>query len=158
MTLGVPIIQVPNTTGAIFSFGHTLVRIAGLEFTGGFTKIAYKRTRNREMAYSNHPDPVGKTLGQNAYEASATMYLAWWDAVQRKLGPGHGDIFFQILVSYSADGFNFIQDTINGCTIDETGHDGSAGTGALMREVSFSPTKIYFSGIEDVTVALQNAA
>ena len=34
------------------------------------------------------------------------------------IGEGYGDVFFQVLVTYSENGFDTIQDTINGCTID----------------------------------------
>ena len=71
-------IQVPLTTGVVRSFGHTRVQIAGLEFTGGYKQVKLKRTRTREMVMSNSPDPVGKTLGENKYEASIVAYYDWW--------------------------------------------------------------------------------
>src|SRR5579859_3969276 len=155
MSLGIPVIQVPLINGVLYSFGHTLLRIASLEFTGGFTEINYERTRNREMGYSNNPDPVGKTLGENAYTANAVLYLAWWDALQRKLGPGYGDVPFQLLVGYSADGLTFIQDVIEGATLDSLKADNKRSPSPLMRSVDFNPLKIRFNGIDDLKTPLQ---
>jgi hypothetical protein len=155
-------IQVPNTSGVVYSFGHCILQIAGLEFQGGFKSFKHSRKRTREMVRSNSPDPVGKTLGENEYQASAEMYLAWWDALQRtvqnNLGPGYGDAPFTILVSYIANGFLPIQDVILNCTIDSTEADDSAGPQALTRMVEFNPTKILFNGIDDLFSPLQGSS
>jgi hypothetical protein len=157
----VPIL-VPLTNGTVYSFGHVTLQIAGLEFTGGFKSIKRSRKRNREMVRSNSPDPVGKTLGENEYQASAEMYLAWWDALQRtvenNLGPGYGDQSFTILVSYVANGFLPIQHVILNCTIDSTEADDGVGTAALTRMVEFNPTKILFNGIDDLEDPLQGTS
>ena len=156
-------IQVPLINGVAYSFAHIELQIAGLSFTGGFKSIKYERTREREMLYSNSPDPVAQTLGQNKYTCSAVLYLAWWYAlkatVQQTLGLGYGDQAFTVNVNYNAPGFfDPFMDSIQGCHFDSTKADQSAGITALEREIDFKPLKIYFDQDDDLAVPLQAAA
>lgn len=147
-------IQVPLINGVAYSFAHITLEIAGLEFTGGFKAIKYSRKRNREMVRSNSPDPVAKTLGENEYQASAEVYLAWWysllQTIKNDLGSGYGDQSFTVNVSYNNNGFPPFQDVIQNCTFDSTEADNSQGTGALTRMIEFNPTKILFAGEDDL--------
>ena len=155
-------VQVPLINGVVYSFGHIGLQIAGLQFTGGFKSIKYSRKRNREMVRSNSPDPVGKTLGENEYAASAVVYKAWYDAllntIASSLGPGYGDQSFTIFVTYNATGFQPTVDTIVNCTFDTTEADHSQGPAALERTIDFNPTKIYFNGQDDLANPLVAAA
>lgn len=157
-----PPIQVPLINGVVWSFQHITCTIAGLEFTGGFKKIDYKRNRKREMVRSNNSDPIGKTQGENEYSCKVDMYLAWWFAciatVQQQLGPGYGDVSFSISVKYGNNGFAPFVDQILNCTFDSTEANNEAGVGALVRGVDFNPTKILFNGIDDLSNPLQAAA
>lgn len=154
-------IEVPLTNGVVWSFGHVKLNMAGLEFTGGFKSIKRSRKRNREMVYSNSPDPVGKTLGQNEYQCSAELYLAWWFAmlqtVEQNLGPGYGDQSFDIYITYTGTGYETFQDVVLNCTFDSTDADDSVGTTALTRTIEFNPTKILFAGVEDLADPLVSA-
>ena len=151
-------IQVPLTTGVVRSFGHTRVQIAGLEFTGGYKQVKLKRTRTREMPMSNSPDPVGKTLGENKYEASIVAYYDWWAnmllTIQQQLGPGYGDIPFTMFVSFVGTNLVPYTDIVQNCTFDTTDASDQAGITALTREIDLNPTKIYFLGIDDLQVPL----
>ncbi len=155
-------IQVPLVNGVVWSFAHITLEIAGLEFTGGFKDISYKRERKREIVYSNSPDPVGKTLGQNEYEASAEVYLAWWlatlRAIEANLGPGYGDQSFTTFVKYNAAGFDPFVDEIQNCTFDSTDAKNGVGTGAITRMVNFNPTKILFDQTNDLANPLVSEA
>lgn len=149
-----PPIQVPLINGVLWSFAHIGLGIANLPFTGGFKAIKYSRKRNREIGYSNSPDPIGKTLGQNEYMCSVEVYLEWWRALLttvQAIGAGYGDQPFPIQVNYSANGYDIIKDTIQNCTFDTTDADNSVGTGALVRTIEFNPTKIFFNGIDDLS-------
>ena len=154
MTAQIVPIQVPINNGVVRSFGHVRLSVAGLEFTGGFKSIKYSRTRDREQVYSNSPDPIGKTLGENKYECEVSVFYDWWSnlmlTIQNELGPGYGDQPFTIYVSYV--GFNLVTytDVILNCTFDSTEADDSAGITALTREMEFNPTKILFNGIDDL--------
>ncbi len=152
-------IEVPLVNGVVYSFAHIELEIGGLSLTGGFKAIKYSRDRKREKVMSNSPDPVGQTLGENEYTASAVVYLAWWNAIkqtiQATLGAGYGDAAFTILVSYNAEGFDTIQDNLIGCHFDSTKADQSAGISALEREIDFNPLKILFGGDDDLAFPLQ---
>jgi hypothetical protein len=147
-------IQVPLTNGVVRSFGHARLEIAGLEFTGGFKSVKRSRKRERELPYSNSPDPIGKTLGENKYQCSAVVYYDWWanliQTVQSVYGAGYGDQNFLIFVSYVGRNLNTYTDTIIGCTLDSTEADDAAGVSALTREIDFAPVKIYFNGFDDL--------
>lgn len=146
-------IQVPLTDGVVRSFGHVRLQIAGLDFTGGFKSIKRSRKRDREMVYSNNPDPVGKTLGENKYECSAEIYYDWYMnllATVQALAPGYGDQPFTIFISYVGKNLVTYTDKILNCTFDDDDGDDKQGTTALTRTVNFNPTKILFNGIEDL--------
>ena len=161
MTAQLVPIQVPITNGVVRSFGHVRLEIAGLEFTGGFKSIDYSRKREREQVMSNSPDPVGKTLGENKYEAKAEVLYDWWInlllTVQNQLGPGYGDQPFTIYVSYVGTNLATYTDQILNCTFDSTEANNKSGTAALTRTIDFSPTKILFNGIDDLEVPLQSS-
>jgi hypothetical protein len=147
-------ISVPLTNGVVRSFGHMRLQAAGMEFTGGFKSFKRSRHREREMPYSNSPDPIGKTLGENKYQASGVFYFDWYmnflQTIQNNLGPGYGDVSFTIYCSYVGINLVTYTDIIVGCTFDSTEADDAAGTTALTREIQFNPTKIYFGGVEDL--------
>lgn len=147
-------IQVPLTNGVVRSFGHVRFEIAGLEFTGGFKSIKRSRKRERELPYSNSPDPIGKTLGENKYECSAVVYYDWFmnllQSIEQNLGPGYGDQSFTIYISYVGKNLNTYTDVVLNCTFDSTQADDQQGITALTREIDFTPTKILFNGIDDL--------
>lgn len=147
-------IQVPLTNGVVRSFGHVRLQIAGLEFTGGFKSIKRSRKRDREFPYSNSPDPIGKTLGENKYQCSAVVYYDWWanllQTVQANLGPGYGDQMFTIYISYVGKNLVTYTDQVIGCSFDSTEADDTQGTQALTREIDFAPVKILFNGVDDL--------
>lgn len=164
MAAGVSPIQVPLTNGTVWSFAHVQIEVNGFRMNAGFTEIKRRRTREREMVYSNHPDPVGKTEGQNKYECSAKYYVAWWKALMDQItannvqggagSPGYGNVMFNLLISYQqpvivTGGLQSFTDVVLGCTFDSTDADDSVGTNALVREVNFNPLKILFNGLDD---------
>ena len=154
MTAQITPMQVPLTSGAVRSFGHMRMDIAGMDFTGGFKSAKYSRKREREMPMSNSPDPVGKTLGENKYQCSVVAYYDWWMnlllTVQNNLGPGYGDVLFTIYFSYVGVNLSPYQDVALGCSFDSTQADNATGIGALTREMEFNPVKIKFNGIDDL--------
>jgi hypothetical protein len=120
----------------------------------GFKSIDYNRTRDRGLVRGNHPDPIGKTRGENSYDADVEVYLAEYAALQRELGPGYGDILFNLLVHFVEGGFTGLQDELLGCTLDSTEASNAQGTDALTRKVKLNPLKIKFDGVDDVEVPL----
>lgn len=120
----------------------------------GFKSINYTRTRDRGMVRGNHPDPIAKTRGENSYDADCEVYLAEFEALRQALGPGYGDILFNVLVHFVEGGFEGVQDQIIGCTLDSTEASNSQGTDALTRKVKLTPIKILFGGEDDAEFPL----
>lgn len=150
-------IQYPLINGVRHSFASIELKLNNLIFIG-FKSINYNRTRNRAFVRGNHPDPIGKTRGENEYKADTELYLAEFNMFQAELGPGYGDVFFQILVTYSENGFDTIQDVINGCTLDTTDVSQSQGSDPLVRKFDLNPLKILFNGVDDLLSPLVGIA
>lgn len=150
--------QVPLINGVMWSFAHITLRIVGVELNGAFKSIKYSRKRDRDFPYSNNPDPVGKTLGENKYTCVGVLYNAFWfqllNTLQNNFGPGYGDAQFPIYVSYNNNGFASYTDTILNCSFDGTEADNEQGNAALTRSIDFGPTKILFNGIDDLAKPL----
>lgn len=146
-------IPYPYVNGVRHSFTSIELKLNGQIFVG-FKSINYSRSRSRSQVYGNSPDPLGKTQGTNEYSADVEIYLAEWNAFQASLGAGYGDAFFQVLVTYSANGFDTIQDVINGCTIDGLEVSQSQGPDPLVRKFEMSPLKILFNGLDDLATPL----
>ncbi len=129
--------------------------IAGIKGLRGFKVLDYNRTRSRGMVEGNHPDPLGKTRGKNAYKASCELYLAEWNLLLATLGPGYGDLPFTVISQFSENGFDTITDTLLGCTLDSsTGGGDSTSTDGLLRKFDLNPLKILYNGQDDCEVPL----
>lgn len=152
-------IPYPLVNGVRHSFASIELKLDGQVFIG-FKSISYSRKRDRGIVHGNHPDPIGKTRGKNTYEGSCELYLAEWQFFVTGVlgGAGYGDRFFDVLVTYSENGFDTIQDVIKGCTMDSTEGEGSEGTDALTRKVDLKPLKILFNGVDDLAVPLAGVA
>lgn len=146
-------IPYPLINGVRHSFSSIELKLNGQLFVG-FKSINYGRTRSRALVRGNSPDPLGKTQGDNEYKADVELYLAEWNEFQKSLGKGYGDIFFDVLVTYSATGTDTIQDVIKGCTVDGLEVSQGQGPDPLARKFEMSPLKILFNGLDDLAVPL----
>ncbi len=146
-------ISYPLINGVRHSFSSIELKLKGQIFVG-FKSINYSRTRSRAFVRGNHPDPIGKTQGENEYSADCELYLAEWNKFQKDLGAGYGDLPFEVFVTYSANGFDTIQDVIRGCTMDSTEASNAQGPDASIRKFDMNPLKILFDGVDDVTTPL----
>lgn len=146
-------IQYPLINGVRHSFASIELKLNSQIFIG-FKSINYTRTRSRSKVRGNSPDPLGKTMGENDYTADCEVYIAEWNLFQELLGPGYGDVFFPVLVTYSANGFDTIQDVINGCTMDSTEASNSQGPDPTIRKFDLAPLKILYNGIDDLATPL----
>jgi hypothetical protein len=157
-------IPYPDSLGARHSWASIRAIVAGVPILG-IKKCTYSRIRTREIMHGTHPDPIGKTVGENAYKASIDLYLAEFQQLKSALivqgaaqQVAYGDVFFILQVQYFAPGFQAINDEIDGCTLDETNADQSQGPGALLRGIELNPLKVKFDGDDDVSPALMFAA
>ena len=159
-TISTTPIPYPDSTGARHSWASIKAIIAGVPVLG-IKKCTYDRKRTREEVRGTHVDPLGKTVGENAYTCAIDLYLAEFNQLQKLIqnaadaaGVGYGDFFFTIQVQYSANGFDTIQDEIIGCTLDMTAADQQQGPSALIRGLELNPLKILFDGLDDVAPSL----
>lgn len=116
--------------------------------------INYGRTRSRGYYEGNHPDPIAKTRGTNAYKANVEIALAEYRLLVAEIGPGYGDKFFDTLVTYGEDGFTTVTDSILGCTLDDDDASNAQGTDPLMRKIELNPIKILMGGVDDLAIPL----
>lgn len=153
-------IQYPLINGLRHSFNSIEINIGGLILYG--TAINYKRTRSRTMVQVNHPDPIGKTRGSNAYTADIELLLAEYNMLQQQLialaaqqqGTGYGDVPFSVLATHTENGLDTIQDALIGCTMDTTEGSHQVSNDPTKRKFELNPLKIYFNGVDDLGLPL----
>lgn len=116
--------------------------------------VNYGRTRSRGFVRGNHPDPIAKTLGENEYKANVEMPLAEYRLLVSELGPGYGDVDFDLLVTYGENGFETVTDEILGCNLDDDDASNAQGPDPLMRKIELNPLKIRMAGVDDLEVPL----
>ncbi|GAC1536329.1 MAG: hypothetical protein NVS3B10_00150 [Polyangiales bacterium] len=119
-----------------------------------FRSLNYSRTRSRSMVEMNHPDPVAKTRGKNAYKADIEIGLAEYALLVALLGPGYGDVPFMVQVNITEQGFDPQNIQIFGCTVDTDDGAIPNGAEALWKKVELSPLKVLVNGQDDLTVPL----
>jgi hypothetical protein len=139
--------------GVRHSFSSIELKLNGQIFIG-VKSINYSRTRGRSLVRGNSPDPLGKTRGENEYSGDCELYLAEWNLFQEQLGPGYGDVFFSVLVTYSENGFDTIQDELLGCTMDSAEASNAQGSDPTIRKVNLMPLKILYNGVDDLATPL----
>lgn len=126
----------------------------------GYKSIKYSRKRTRAVVRGNHPDPLGKTRGENEYECEVEYLIAEYNAIQnaiQSLQAGYGDVFFSLVITHAEPGLDAVTDSVLGCTIDTTENDSAQGPDPTMRKMSFSPLKVLFNGVDDTQVPLTGA-
>ena len=123
----------------------------------GYKNAEYGRKRTRGELRGNHPDPIGKTRGSNAYTGKFTYALAEALAIRNALqalaggASGYGDVFFSVIITHSETGFDTQTDTVSGCTLDDDQIKLAEGVEATMVDLDFSPLKVLINGVDDVT-------
>ena len=151
----------PLINGARHSFASVEVKVAGQIYFA--TSVNYSRKRNRTVVRGNHPDPLGKTRGENEYSADIEFLLSEYNALQaaliaqanqQNLNGGYGDVAFQVIVTYAENGLDTVTDTINGCTMDSTEASNAQGADPTKRKFEMNPLKILFAGQDDSSIPL----
>ena len=146
-------ISYPLVTG--FRFGPASVSAdfqlpGGQSYTfRGWKSLNYSRTRDRATVRGFGVNPIGKTRGENSFDADCEIFLEEFNELITMMGPGYADQQFTILV-HMTEGENDIQDQLIGCTLDSTESAVQQGTDALTRKFKLSPLQILFNGIDDV--------
>lgn len=153
MALTINGISYPLTTGSAFSYASIELNMNGQTFTA-FEDISYGRKRTREFIRGAHPDPLGKTIGENEYNASVTLEILEWYFFLEQLGSGYGDYFFDINVTYNSPQLGVVQDNVIGCTIDEVTAALKRGPSPLHKKIDLRPLKVLEDGLDDCAVPL----
>jgi hypothetical protein len=147
-------IAVPATTGAMRSFGHTRLAIAGIDFFGGYENLKWTVDNDSENQYSNNPDPVGWSLGENKYTASVQLYYDWLMNLIQQLNTANGPGFqmqpFNAYFSYVGAGLVNYSDQLVGCKLGKIELSAQAGQGgkAITMPIDLKPIKIYPGGFD----------
>ena len=127
----------------------------------GYKNAEYGRKRTRGELRGNHPDPIGKTRGSNAYTGKFTYALAEALAIRNALqalaggASGYGDVFFSVIITHSETGFDTQTDTISGCTLDDDQLETKQGPTGTLITLDFGPLKILMNGVDDCDPILQ---
>ncbi len=162
-------IAYPLVNGVRHSFQSCELKIVAPGSSGliirGFTSLNYKRERKRDIIRGTHPNPLGKTAGENEFAADIEVYLAEFNLIQNALQvaagganiDGYGDVFFNIVFTYIANGFDPIVDTIVGCTWDSVEAEPKKGPEGLTRKATLNPLDILHNGTSDYSTPLTGA-
>lgn len=140
-----------NITG-VFALG------SGKKIQMFFKSINYGRTRSRGLLRGNHPDPIAKTLGENEYKCAVEIAVAEYRLLVSELGPGYGDVDFDLFVTYGLDGFETVTDEIIGCNLDDDDASNSQGPDPLIRKLDLMPLKIKMAGVDDLLIPMISPA
>lgn len=145
MTTAVTPIQYPLVNGAGFSYSSIEVKLNGLIFRG-FKSVNFGYKRDRAKVYGNSPEPLFKTVGKSDYTADGELYFAEFNNFLTQLGPGSGDVFFTMFVTFQQQNFPAVQVQISGCTLDEITASFADGTDPLTMKFTLDPLSILWNG------------
>ncbi len=148
-------ISYPLVNGQRHSFASIELKIDGQVYIG-FKSLNYTWTLEPTAIYGNHPDPIGETVGQAKYEGDMELWLAEWNQLQKQLGPsGFALRKFDIVVTYSENGFDTLQDELLGCRIKSVEASQSSGPDGLSRKCSLYIGKILIDSDDQLAIPLQ---
>jgi hypothetical protein len=138
----------PLVNGYAFSFASVEAKFylpSGLFTIKGWKSINYKSPKERVKVWGSHPNPYAKTIGKQDHEAEGELYLAEAANLQNSIGPGWGDVMFDIHITYSTPGYTMIEDVIKQCNLDSPEMSFTSGDPAsLSRKFTFNPLDIQY--------------
>lgn len=141
----------PLINGFAFSYASVECKFAtpgGLITVKGIKSVNYKAPREMAKLWGTSSEPYAKTYGKQDYEADVEFYLAEAVNLQRSLGPGWGDTFFDLNVTYTTPGsYLLISDVIQGCQLNSPEQSFTSGSPeGLTRKYKLDPLKIQYDG------------
>lgn len=128
-----------------FVDGESLGIIRGVE------EVEYTATINRVKLYGVSRKPVARTDGDVEFEASITFLRSWYDFIVKKAreaGKGLAQIEMTLAVSYYAEDYELVTDTLTGVKFGEIGNSHSRSPDPLMVTVPLDVMNIYFNGMD----------
>jgi hypothetical protein len=152
----------PLVNGLRHSWASIEINLNGAIFYG--TGVNWSRKRARTLVRVNHPDPVGKTRGNNEYTGDVELLLAEANlfqsqliaaANQQNLNGGYGDVFFSVLVQFTELGLDTVTVQLLGCTADSWEQSNAESTEGSKVKMELSPLKVLINGQDDLPNPLQ---
>lgn len=127
---------------------------AGVQFEannltiGGITAINYEALLDGQPVRGAGPLVIGHTMGQASWTGDCEILLEEWNMLQQTLGAGFMQTYFNIKITYSAEGLTTIVDTLAGVRIKSLGAASQTSSGdALTRKFPLLITSGTFNGI-----------
>lgn len=149
-------IPYPLINGHRCSWAEIEIRIAGLKQLA-VKEISYKSSLEGADVYGTGPMPLGRTLGQAKFEASITLMKEEADELIMSLGPGYGEVWFDIVVQYRLlGGLSVSTDTIRGCRIKGEDHSFSQSADGLAVKYELHPVAVLRNGIAITKTGFDN--
>lgn len=122
----------------------------------GVKEIKYSDSLKGTKLRGTHPKPIGRTRGEYDAEASIVLWFAEASIFRKALGPGYKEVPFDIVVSYTEDGFETIVDEIIGARITKDEGGGSQGPDGLSTPWDLDPMDIIWDGISSLKKSLED--
>ena len=145
-----PAADYPLINGTRHEWSSVEIKVAGQIYLG-VKEIKYSDKLEPNKLRGTHAEAIGRTRGEyNAEDGSVVMYLQEANALRQALGPGYKEVPFDIVVSYSDEGVDTIQDEIIGCRIKGDEGGGSQGADALVVTFALDVMKVRWNGIESL--------
>lgn len=124
----------------------------------GVKEIKYSDTLKGTKIKGTHPRALGRTRGDYECEGSIVLWFAEAAMFRKALGDGYKEVPFDIVVSYSEDGFDTIIDTIIGARIAKDEGGGSQGADGLSVSWDLDPMNILWNGVDSLKKPLEAVA
>jgi hypothetical protein len=136
--------EFPTINGFAPSWASIEIGVAG-DITPLVKEIKYSNKRDRGMGRGASGRKSLRTRGDDAPEASMTLYKSAWDTLVEKLGDGFQDIEFPIVVSYTENGVTKT-DTLERALIDKAEGGGKEGNDPTEVPVDLNIMDILWNG------------
>lgn len=141
-------IQYPLINGRYYSHAEIEIKLFG-DITMGVKSVKYSDNLEAGEVRGNHPQAIGRTLGEYKCEGSITLFLPQWIELVTKLGNGFMVKPFDLVVSYAADGLPLVTDIVRGCRIKKNDRS-SEGTDAIEMPMDLHPMSIKWNGLDPI--------
>ena len=147
----------PLINGVRHEWSSIEIKLRGDVYVG-VKEIKYSDNLKGTKLYGTHPKPIGRTRGVYECEASIVLYTAEANQFRQALGPGYKEVPFDVVISYTEDGFDTIVDEIIGCRITKDEGGGSQGADGLSTPWDLDPMNIIWNGLDSLKTTLEQLA
>ncbi len=137
----------PLINGHRCSWAEIEIRLASIR-QFAVKEISYRSSLEGADVFGTGAMPIGRTRGQARFEASITLHKEEADDLIVTLGPGYGEVPFDIVVQYRVlGGYAVSTDTIIGCRIKNEDQNHTQSADGLLVKFDLHPVGILRNGI-----------